>query len=887
MRAFLGPPRATWRVLAGIVASASLLGLYARGGYAWVLGFVLLVPWLLASNAVSTFAGALLSGWLMSVAFVAAVFLWFGMALDAYTGMGTVPAVLALCALAPLLQPQVIVFAVVRHLVGRRHGAMLRALAGASAWVACEWLWPKLLGDTLGHGLAPAVWLRQVADLGGAAGISFLLILVNEALTQALARISRAPSTAAADTLALTRAAPSCRLDVVSAAPSPSLSPRRASGRSLDGLATNGCEKSGPAQGREGIRSVLRPLALAVALPAMMAGYGVLRLSAIESALSAPAASMRIAMVQANIVDYERLRRERGTYAVVREVLDTHFALSRAAIEHHHADALLWSETVYPTPFGHPRSEEGAALDREILDFAAAANVALVFGTYDLDATGEYNAAAFLAPVAGLIGTYRKTYPFPFTEHVPAWLDGPLLRSWLPWAGSWQPGSGARVMLLRAADGRELNVVPLICLDDVRPGLAIDGARLGAQAIVGLSNDSWFTGHPIGARLHLAVAAFRSIETRLPQLRVTTNGLSAFVDPTGAVLASTSMGDRAVLAGEVPLRDPPPTVMVRWGDWVGGAAGAFLLLLAIASGLRVWRARKANTDPRANVGAAASTAVDVVLLTTGWRAATALLRACAGAGLLWLALRMLLRDGPQVNSLVQLQIFIWVTLAPAAAAWAIQRAFAARARVDAGMLVLQQGHQRIEVPVDRIVTADAWRIPLPGTGMDLVLASGARFAHGIAVADIRALLRALSDAGSPVRLAGAVSTRMADYATARALAMWPRLDHPLVKFVLFPLLAALPAFRLHQRIAFGGTFGEYYTYGLVAWLTGLLVWWAAWSIGLMMFAAVLRIVVETGHVAVLHWPARARAVRRTLTALSRVIFYAGLPAWLAVRLFAG
>jgi apolipoprotein N-acyltransferase len=829
MRVLPAQPRASWRVLVGIVASASLLGLYARGSHAWVLGFVLLVPWLLASNAASTFAGALLSGWLMSVAFVAAVFLWFGMALDAYTGMGTVPAVLALCALAPLLQPQVIVFAVVRHLVGRRHGAVLRALAGASAWVACEWLWPKLLGDTLGHGLLPAVWLRQVADLGGAAGISFLLILVNEALTQAVARR------------------------------------------------------------REGIRNVLRPLALAVALPAMMAGYGVLRLSTIESALSAPAASMRIAMVQANIVDYERLRRERGTYAVVREVLDTHFALSRAAIEHHHADALLWSETVYPTPFGHPRSEEGAALDREILDFAAAANVALVFGTYDLDATGEYNAAAFLAPGTGLIGTYRKTHPFPFTEHVTAWLDGPLLRSWLPWAGGWQAGSGARVMLLRAADGRELNVVPLICLDDVRPGLAIDGARLGAQAIVGLSNDSWFTD-PIGARLHLAVAAFRSIETRLPQLRVTTNGISAFVDPTGAVLASTAMGDRAVLAGEVPLRDPPPTLMVRWGDWVGGAAGAFLLLLAIASVLRAWRARRANTDARANVGAATSTvpnAFDVVLLTPGWRVATALLRMCAGAGLLWLALRMLLRDGPQVNSLEQLQIFIWATLAPAVAAWAIQRAFAARARVDAGMLVLQQRHQRIEVPVDRIVAAQTWRIPLPGTGVDLVLASGARFAHGIAVVDIHALLRALTDAGSTVCLAGAVSTRMADYATARALAIWPRLDHPLVKFVLFPLLPALPAFRLHQHIAFGGTFGEYYTYGFAAWLIGLLVWWAAWSIGLMMFAAALRIVVETGHLAVLRWPARACAVRRTLTALSRVTFYAGLPAWLAVRLFAG
>ncbi|TDR37736.1 apolipoprotein N-acyltransferase [Tahibacter aquaticus] len=823
--------RGLWRALAGVIASASLLALYARGGDAWVLGFVLLLPWLLALDATRTFTDTLLSGWLMSVAYIVAAFLWFGAALATYTGIGTFSAVLMLCVLAPLLQPQVIVFAVVRHLARRHHhSAWVSGLAGACAWVAVEWLWPKLLGDTLGHGLAPAAWLRQVADLGGAAGISVVLILVNEALAQAVA------------------------------------------------------------QRREGLRHLLRPLALALALPLLMAGYGVLRLATLETVLSAPADAMRVAMVQASMVDYEGQRRERGTYAVVRDVLDTHFALSRAAIEHHAADAVLWSETVYPTTFGQPRSEDGAALDREILDFAASANVALVFGTYDRDAAGEYNAATFLAPGSGAIGTYRKTFLFPFTEHVPAWLDGPRLRSWLPWAGSWQPGSGARVMLLRAADGRELNVVPLICRDDVQPGLALDGARLGAQAIVGLSNDSWFTASPLGARLHLAVAAFRSIETRLPQLRVTTNGLSAFVDPTGAVLASTKFGDRAVLAGEVPLRDPPATLMVRWGDWVGAAAGTFLLLLAMASIVRVRRTHSANAKSTAAVAAAATkpaSAIVVALLTPGWRIAAALLRVCAGAGLLWLALRMLLRDGLQVNSLVQLQIFIGVTLLPAIAAWGIQRAFAARVRVDGGMLVLQQRHQRIEVPLDRIVDVRVWRIPLPGTGVDLQFASGARFAPGIAIADVEALLRVLNDAESPLLPASAGSARRADYATTRAVAGWPRLDHPLVKFVAFPLLLALPAFRLHQHIAFGGTFGEYYTYGLAAWLTGLLAWWGAWSIGLMMFAAALRSVVEAVHVAMLPWPARARAVRRALTMLSRVAFYLGLPAWLAVRLLAG
>ncbi len=772
--------------LGGTVGSAILLGLFARGGSFWPLGFVMLLPWLLTLNRARSALGAFARGWLMSVALVLAVFAWFATAVGSFTGLGTPLAMLLLCAAAPLLQPQVLAFALVRHWVGQHHGPLLRALAGGCAWVGCEWLFPKLLGDTLGHGLADAETLRQVADLGGAAGISLLLILVNEALVLAQARW------------------------------------------------------------RAGARALLPPLLFAASVPLLMAGYGWLRVSALQSIAAEQFVSLRIGMIQASIVDYERMRREMGAFAVVRQVLDTHFALTRAAIEHHQVDALLWSETVYPTTFGHPRSADGAALDREILDFVSAAGVPLVFGTYDLDDAGEYNAAAFVEPHTGLLGYYRKTYPFPLTEQVPAWLDGPTLRGWLPWIGNWQAGSGARVFPLRTADGRQLQVLPLICLDDVSPQLAIDGARLGAQAIIGLSNDAWFSANPDGARLHLAVAAFRSIETRLPQLRVTSNGLSAFIDPSGSVLARTAMGDRAVLAGEVPVRDPPSTLMVRWGDWVGGAALAFLLVLALGAPIRVWRTRLARrTLPVDSPAvAAADFAAEVVVLSPIWRSLAALLRSTAAAGLLALGLLMLLRDGLQVNSLGQIQLYAWAVLAPAIAAWVIARAYRASAHIEGGLLILRQRAQRIEIPITKIVALHPWRLPLPGAGVALEFESGRRWALALALDDPAALRRALAAVGATLRADSAGARRSADYAQVRALARRPWLDHPLVKFALYPLVPALPAFRLHQHIAFGGTFGEYYTYGLQAWLLGLLIWWAAWSIGLMLFAAVLRIVSE-------------------------------------------
>lgn len=807
---------------AGILASAVMSWLYARGGAGWLLGFVALVPWLRTLDAHRTLAGTLLGACAMSVAFTAAVFGWFGTAIGAYTDLGAATGLSALLLAAPLFQPQFLAFALARHVTGRRDGPVLGALAGAAAWVATEWLVPRLLGDTLGYGLYPSRLLRQAADVGGAAGLTVLLLLANEGISAALARRA------------------------------------------------------------DGIRAMAKPLAVAALVPLLLAGYGLATLSAVPAPAGKP---LRMGLVQSNIVDYERLRRERGAGAVVREVLDTHYAMSYDAVERQHADAVLWSETVYPTTFGHPKSEAGAELDREILGIVNAAGVPFVFGTYDRDAVGEYNAAAFVAPGTGLLGFYRKTRVFPLTEYVPAWLDGPLLRRWLPWAGTWRPGTGARVFPLRLADGREIPVLPLICLDDMDTGLVIDGARLGGQAILTMSNDSWFTDHPQGAELHQAAAAFRSIETRLPQFRVTTNGYSAVIDATGTVIAATRMGERTLVIGNVPVRDPPRTLMVAWGDWVGRAGTAFLVLLAATAVFRMWCTRGAEEASASAV--AATLPADVAVLPPAARVAAGLLRAFARGSLLWMVAAVLLGDGAlQANTLAQIRTFAALFLAPEAAAWCVLRAFAARASIENGTLVLTRGARRLEVAVRDIVAVEPWRVPLPGPGASLRLASGERWRYGLAHADPMALARALAAAGGAPAPEGTPS-RATTYAQARLAIRRGRLDQPLAKFVLFPLALAIPAFRLHQHIAYGSAFGEYYTFGLTAYLTTFALWWAAWAIGVVLCAAALRTAIEAGTlVAVLLHPGRAIGVRRWLERLGLAALYLGLPAWLLLRVFA-
>ncbi|MBT9500130.1 MAG: apolipoprotein N-acyltransferase [Burkholderiaceae bacterium] len=807
---------------AGVLASALLCWLYARGGAGWLLGFVALVPWLRTLATERSLAAGLLSGWAMSIAYTAAVFAWFGSAIGSYTQIGGAAGLALLLLAAPLFQPQFLAFVLVRHVVGRHHGSALRALAGAAAWVATEWLVPRLLGDTLGYGLYPSQLLRQAADIGGAAGLTVLLLLANECITMAIER------------------------------------------------------------GRAGVRAVALPLAMAAGLPLLLAGYGFHALSQLPGESPAADKPLRLALVQANLTDYERRRREQGAGAVVREVLDTHYAMSYDAVERQHADAVLWSETVYPTTFGQPKSEAGAEFDREILAIVSAAGVPFVFGTYDRDEAGEYNAAAFVSPGTGLLGLYRKTRPFPMTEYVPAWLDGPTQRRWLPWAGSWRPGTGARVFPLRLADGREIPVLPLICLDDVDADLAIAGARQGAQAILTMSNDSWFTDHALGAELHQAVAAFRSIETRLPQFRVTTNGHSAIIDAGGSVIAGARMGERALVVGALPVGEAPRTLMVAWGDWVGRAAAVLLVLLAVTAAARRWwpadvQATATQTD--------AAILSQVAVLPRSARIAAALLRAFARGSLLWMVAAILLGDGTlPSNTLAQIRTVAALFLIPEAAAWCVLRAFAAGAGIEQGLLVLTRGRRRLELPLRDIAAVEPWRLPLPGPGAWLRLVSGERWHHGLALDDPLALARALAADGGP-RLREIPASRAALYARARLAIGGGRLASPLAKFVLLPLALAVPAFRLHQHIAYGSSLGEYYSLGLLPFLKSFTLWWAAWAIGVVLCAAVLRTAIETGTlVALLLGPARATEIRRWLERLGLVTLYLGLPGWLLLRL---
>jgi len=277
---------------------------------------------------------------------------------------------------------------------------------------------------------------------------------------------------------------------------------------------------------------------------------------------------------------------------------------------------------------------------------------------------------------------------------------------------------------------------------------------------------------------------------------------------------------------------------------------------------------------------------DVVVLPTAWRATAGALKVGARGSLLLMAAALLFSDNPPTNLLAQGRMFAGLFLAPEAAAWCIARAFAASLHVGDGILTLEQRERRTEIRVAAVAAVELWVIPLPGVGLHLRLNSGRRFSDGIVLADPASLVDALTTQGARPAVADVLAGRLVVYARSRLANPYGILDHPVLKFVVFSLVPALPAFRLHQHIAYGGTFGEYQTFGLQAYLIALAMWWVSWAIGLVLFAAVLRASVEAGTLLlVLLRPVWVTGGRRGLEVLGRLLFYAGVPAWLLIRLW--
>ena len=189
-----------------------------------------------------------------------------------------------------------------------------------------------------------------------------------------------------------------------------------------------------------------------------------------------------------------------------------------------------------------------------------------------------YNAAFHYRPTEGRTPElYRKRHLVPFGEYVP-WRAAlsfiPALRG-VP--TDYAPGPGPTVFPIA---GHRIGT--LICFESAFGPMARQYARLGADAIVVLTNNRSYRRSANSAQ-HLAMGQFRAAETGRPLLQAAISGISAVVDHTGAGCGpGPALFEPTVLIGEVEtFRGRTPYVAV--GEWAIALAAVVLAVVVVAA----------------------------------------------------------------------------------------------------------------------------------------------------------------------------------------------------------------------------------------------------------------------------------------------------------------
>ena len=267
----------------------------------------------------------------------------------------------------------------------------------------------------------------------------------------------------------------------------------------------------------------LRPLETAVPLLAILAAH----FAASAVAVGGEAVPLRVALVQRNSpCIFSRRDAAENPFDAFGRLLESASAAR--------PDLVVWAESAmaeFGLRLNQPETVEVARRFSE-----QTGGAALLSGGDWLERTGTerrvHNSAALFDVSATNVDVqaYWKQHLVPFGEYIPfdKWIT-PLQRL-SPVGVSLWPGVPKVLRLERG--GRSFLIAPLICFEDTDPVLARSAARMGAQAIVLVTNDSWFSDS-IEPAQHAAQAVLRAVETGLPVVRAANSGVTGVVLPSG------------------------------------------------------------------------------------------------------------------------------------------------------------------------------------------------------------------------------------------------------------------------------------------------------------------------------------------------------------------
>jgi apolipoprotein N-acyltransferase len=256
---------------------------------------------------------------------------------------------------------------------------------------------------------------------------------------------------------------------------------------------------------------------------------------------------------------------------------------------------IVTSETAFPPSIElRMRSPSASDDDRAVADFmrflestGRSAIVGNDHGSYGLDIDGKrdrlhYN-AALLIQGGTIRSIYKKVRLVPFIEYFPFPGAFPALYRYIKAQNGmlWTPGDAQRPITFR-----DSSIGTPICYEDCFGDACRALVRAGARVLIPMASDAW-SGSGIAMRQHLAACVFRSVESKLPVLRVSNNGISCLISPDGGISQELPSFDSGYSSVKLDVPSSSDTPYLRFGDWFAQACIIitlfFLVILAFRS----------------------------------------------------------------------------------------------------------------------------------------------------------------------------------------------------------------------------------------------------------------------------------------------------------------
>jgi len=491
--------------------------------FAWI-SLVPLFHYIRGKNSREVFTASFITGLLGS--FLA--YQWIG-AFGAKVPGGYIVVIL-------FLIPSLAVFFASRVIVAEylsRRFERLRMLIYPSVWIFVDWI--QSIGFLAfpwtywGYSQYPVTPLIQMSSYTGVMGVTFLLILMNYALSDLLAFLEK---------------------------------------------------------NREGFSSVVRraPFIRVFVLFSFVLAlivYG----SAIMPNSDSPKRDMRVSIVQTCISPWINWYGNRFIY------LKSLTAYTEDSMRYD-PDLIVWSEyaTLEKISYDYERGDLDT-FERLVLNVAREHGKFLLTGEIGIleDYLNELlypqNSAVLINKAGEVVQTYPKIHLVPFGEWFPygRWL--PCIQRILHEFGgsNFVPGSEP---LLFEMMGRRFGC--LVCYEGIFYRLCREYRSRGADFFVNITNDGWtdtYSGH----MQHFSASIFRAVENGIWYVRCGNTGYSALIDPYGRIVKSMPILEKGYIVGDIDFSMNHSTFYAQYGDIFLYLTMVFLLVITVIHGYTIVR----------------------------------------------------------------------------------------------------------------------------------------------------------------------------------------------------------------------------------------------------------------------------------------------------------